>query len=157
MGLAQDLQAKTLELRKSRSDLAGGFQSALAFAQGFAKERGLAGGDATVNDGDAQRAIEKSIKMCRDTLDAAGEHTNTDGVLDRTVRELAAFEALLPEKVGEDDVRNAARTYIANHQLNQPGKDMGKVIGYLTDSFGAALDKPMAARIAREELAQVNA
>ena len=156
MGIAQDLNAKTLELRKARADIAGGFQSVQAFAQAFAKERGLKGGDTTVTDEDALRGIQRGIKMCRDTIEAAGPDNMTDGVLDRTERELVALEALLPEMASEDDVRNAARAYITNHQPD-PKKGMGQVIGHLSGAFGTALDKSMAARVAKEELAQINA
>ncbi len=154
MGIAQDLNAKTLELRKARSDIAGGFQSVQAFATAFAKERGLKGGDATVNDEDALRAIQRGIKMCNDTLEAVGvAHGTRDGGV--TQRELDELKALLPEMASEDDVRTAARTYIANHQPD-PKKGMGQVIAQLSGAFGTSLDKAMAARIAKEELAQVN-
>jgi uncharacterized protein YqeY len=159
MGLAQDLQSKTLELRKQRVDYAAGFQSVLGFAQASAKERGLKGGDGTVNDEDALRAIQKGIKICRDTLEQAGDHTNTDGVLDRTKRELAALETLLPQMASEDEVRDATRPFLTGYFANEgdPKKAMGVLMKHLSDHFGTTLDKSVASRVAREELNNVQA
>lgn len=146
MGLAQDLQARGLELRKQRSDIAPGFQTVLGFAQASAKERGLKGGDATVNDEDAQRAIQRGIKMCNDTLETAPGD-------DRTLRERAALEDLLPEMADEMEVRAEVGRFIGgNPQLIGDKKAMGEVMKFLNERFGASLNKAEASKIAREAL-----
>jgi uncharacterized protein YqeY len=144
MGIAQDLQKTTLELRKQRVVYAPGFQTVWGFAQASAKERGLKGGDANVNDEDALRAIQKGIKMNKDVLDILP----TDGVAQQ---ELAALEALLPQMATEDEVRAAAAQYVATNELDAK-KGMGQVMAHLSATFGTSLDKSMASRIAREAL-----
>ena len=157
MGLAQDLQKTTLCLRKERSEVAPGFQTVLGYAQASAKERGLKGGDATINDEDALRAIQRGIKMCKDTLASIDDASNANlEFKDRTRKELHQLEVLLPQMASEDAVRAAAREFVANNELDAK-KGMGQVMSHLASVFGTSLDKSMASRVAREELAQINA
>jgi uncharacterized protein YqeY len=149
MGLAQDLQTTTLYFRKERSELAPGFQSVMAFAQASAKERALKGGDPTVNDEDALRAIQRGIKMCKDTLEAAGD-AESDSIL-RTRKELHQLELLLPAMASDDEVRAAAEKFVAENEID-PKKGMGQVMAHLTATFGTSLNKSEASRIAREAL-----
>lgn len=158
MGIAQDLNAKTLELRKQRSDIAGGFQLVQGFAQATAKERGLKGGDATVNDEDALRAIQKGIKTCRDTLEVSGPANATDGVVERTQRELYALEALLPKMASDDEMEASVTDFLArNPDLALSKGVMGAIMKHLMDTFGTALDRGRASQIAKSATAQLNA
>lgn len=152
MGIAQDLQTKTLELRKQRSDIAPGFQSVLGLAQASAKERGLKGGDATVNDEDALRAIQKGIKINQDTLATIDGGADVSlSFIERTERELKELKALLPQMASEAEVRAAAEEFVASNELDAK-KGMGQVMAHLSAKFGTSLDKAIASRIAKESL-----
>ena len=134
MGVALALNAKTLELRKTRDELAPAFQSVQGFAQASAKERGLKGGDASVNDEDALRAIQKGIKQSRDTvqqLEASGGQQSD--LYERSVREVQLLESLLPTMASAEEVEaeaNAAMSQldsINQHRLTEVHRYLSSV------------------------------
>ena len=148
MSIAQNLQATTMELRKARSEIAPGFQSVLGFAQASAKERGLKGGDATINDEDALRAIQKGIKMCRDTIAMAGNIINDS--VQRTSKELSALESLLPQMASEDEVIESISVFLkANPEVAKSKGVMGAIMKHLMDTFGTSLDRGKASQLAK--------
>ena len=144
MSIAAALNAKTVELRKSRDELAGALQSVQALATASGKERGLKGGDATVNDDDALRAINKAIKMVRDTLSLAPEDA-------KPLRELSILEALLPAQASEDDILAEIEAFKTTDE-DRSGKFIGKAMAHLTAKFGAALDKSKASSLVKQSL-----
>ena len=152
MGLAQDLQKAALDHRKQRSEVAPGLQTVLTYAQASAKERGLKGGDAAVNDEDALRAIQRGIKMCKDTLGVIADR-GIQPTNDKVQRELEVLEALLPEMASEEEVRAAAQAFVSQNELDAK-KGMGQVMAHLSQKFGTSLDKSQASRIAKEALVQ---
>lgn len=154
MGVAQALNAKTLELRKTRDELAPSFQSVSGFAQASAKERGLKGGDASVNDEDALRAIQKGIKQVRDTLEQLGtDEGRQSDLYKRSTRELAELEALLPQMASDDEVEAEARAFQSELTVDLVGmKRMGPTMAHLQTRFGTALDKGKASAIVKQLL-----
>lgn len=159
MGIAQDLNAKTLELRKTRSDIAPGFQSVLSLAQASAKERGLKGGDATVNDEDALRAIQKGIKINQDTLATIDGGADVSlSFISRIERELSALEALLPKMASDDEMEASVTDFLARHpDVAQSKSAMGAIMKHLMDTFGTSLDRGRASQVAKSATAQLNA
>lgn len=137
MSILAALNAKTLELRKTRDPLAGSFQGVQAIATAFAKERAIKDGTdlalVKANDDDALRAIQKSIKQVKDTLALKPDHQ-------QSIDELATLEALLPQMASEDEIRGTAEAFIAtlpDHSMKQ----MGGVMAHLMQTFGTSLDK----------------
>jgi uncharacterized protein len=141
-------------LRKSRDELAPAFQSIQGFANASAKERGLKGGDASVNDEDALRAIQKGIKQVSDTLSQlnTSEGQETD-LYKRSTRELAELEALLPAMASDAEVEAEAKAAQSKLDPNLTGmKRMGPTMAYLQEKFGTSLDKARASGIVKQLL-----
>lgn len=155
MGVALALNTKTLDLRKNRDELAPAFQSVQGVAKASAKERGLKGGDATVNDEDALRAIQKGIKQSRDTiqqLEASGGQESD--LYKRSVREVALLESLLPKMASAEEVEAEANAALSKLDPSLTGmKRMGPMMAHLSDTFGTSLDKGMASGILKKLLA----
>lgn len=154
MGVAQALNVRTLELRRNRDELAPAFQSVQGFAQASAKERGLKGGDASVNDEDALRAIQKGIKQVRDTLSQldTDEGRQTD-LYTRSKRELTELEALLPQMASDEEVQAEAQAIQSKLDPNLAGmKRMGPTMAHLQEKFGTSLDKSRASGIVKQLL-----
>lgn len=148
MSILAALNAKTLELRKTRDPLAGSFQAVQALATANAKERAIKAGQdlSTVkaDDEDALKGIQKAIKQVRDTLSLAP----TD---EKSLRELEILESLLPKMASEDEIRGEAETFIATLP-EKTMKQMGGVMAHLAVTFGTSLDKAKASAIVKQAL-----
>jgi len=142
------LNAKTLELRKGRDELAGSFQAVQALATANAKDRVIkAGGDlstVTVEEADAVSAIQKAIKQVRDTLSLVP----TDA---KSLRELEILESLMPKQPSEDELRGEAESFAAGLEVKSM-KQMGALMAHLASVFGVALDKSKASSVAKSVL-----
>jgi uncharacterized protein YqeY len=138
------LNAKTLELRKTRDPLAGSFQGVQALATASAKERAIKAADlenVKPTDDDALRAIQKSIKQVKDTLALKPDHQPS-------LNELALLESLLPQMASEDEIRGEAESFIRT--IPQPSmKQMGVTMTHLTAVFGTSLDKGKASQVVK--------
>lgn len=148
MSVLANLNAKTLELRKGRDELAGRFQAVQALAIASAKERARVAGDPQayeVVEDDAIKAVQKAIKIARDTLAIAPNDALSQ-------REAETLEALLPQAASEDEIRAEAQAILASMEEVSKGA-MGDIMKALNAKFGAALDKSKASQIAREVLA----
>lgn len=149
MSVLAALNAKTLELRKSRDPLAGALQSVQAMATANAKERAVkAGADLSTvkaDDEDALRAVQKGIKQVKDTLALKPDH-------EASQKELEILEALLPRMASEDEIRGEAES-IVNALPEKNMKQMGGVMAHLTTVFGTSLDKAKASAVVRSLLA----
>ncbi len=150
MSVAKALSDRTLELRKARDEIAPGFLTVQGFAQASAKERGLKGGDAAISDEDALRAVMKGIKMCRDTLALSDEGSGAAIAFnERISRELKELEALLPQMATDDEVKNAAATFLSTYDEKNM-KLMGPTMTYLNGLYGTSLDKAKASGIIKQ-------
>ena len=148
MSILAALNAKTLELRKTRDPLAGSFQAVQALASASAKERAIKEGadfsTVQADEEDAVRAIQKSIKQVKDTLALAP----TDA---KSLRELEMLEAFLPKQPSEDELRGEAESFVATLP-EKSMKQMKEVMGHLVGTFGASLDKSKASAVAKAVL-----
>lgn len=148
MSILAALNAKTLELRKGRDELAGSFQAVQALATANAKDRVIkAGGDlstVTVEEADAVSAIQKAIKQVRDTLSLVP----TDA---KSLRELEILESLMPKQPSEDELRGEAESFAAGLEVKSM-KQMGALMAHLASVFGVALDKSKASSVAKSVL-----
>lgn len=149
MSILAALNARTLELRKGRDELAGSFQAVQALATANAKERTIkAGGDLSTvkaDEQDAIAAIQKSIKQVRDTLALVP----TDA---KSLRELEMLEALLPKQPTEDEIRGEVEAFIAKHD-ERPKGFIGVIMKHLVEVYGPALDKGKVSPIINKALA----
>lgn len=145
MSILAALNAKTLELRKSRDPLAGSFQGVVSLATALAKERAIKEGTdlslVKANDEDALRAVQKSIKQVNDTLALKPDH-------EQSINELATLEALLPRMASEDEIRGEAEAYV-NALPERNMKQMGGAMAQLTKVFGTSLDKAKASQVVK--------
>lgn len=145
MSVLAALNAKTLELRKSRDPLAGALQGVQAIATANAKERAVkAGADLSTvkaDDDDALRAVQKGIKQVKDTLALKPDH-------EASLKELEILEALLPQMASEDQIRGEAESLIAALPERNM-KQMGGVMAGLTKTFGTSLDKGKASAVVK--------
>lgn len=150
MSILAALNAKTLELRKGRDELAGSFQAVQALATANAKERAIKEKTdlATVkaDEQDAISAIQKSIKQVRDTLALVP----TDA---KSLRELEMLEALLPKQPSEDEIRGEVESFINAHEGDRPKGFIGVIMKHLVEIYGPALDKGKASPIINKALA----
>lgn len=148
MSILAALNAKTLELRKTRDPLAGSFQGVVALSTALAKERAIKEGTdlalVKANDEDALRAVQKSIKQVKDTLALKPDHQ-------QSLDELATLEALLPQMASEDEIRGEAESFIVSLPEKNM-KQMGAVMAQLTKTFGTSLDKGKASAIVKAAL-----
>lgn len=147
MSVLAALNAKTLELRKSRDPLAGALLGIQSQATAFAKENAIKAGDlasAKTTDDDALRAIQKGIKQVKDTLALKPDH-------EASQKELEILEALLPKMASEDEIRGEAESVI-NALPEKNMKQMGGVMAHLSTVFGTSLDKAKASAVVRSLL-----
>lgn len=157
MSIAEALKAKTLELRKSRDEVAPGLQRVLSLAQGYAKERGLKVGDITtpINDDEAVRAINTNIKQLNDTIEQLGDSGKGSDLYVRSVKEREILESLLPKMVSDEEVAQETRQFIlAQDRSAVSMKLMGAIMKHLQDKFGLTLNKATASNIVKAELSK---
>jgi uncharacterized protein YqeY len=140
-----ELNAKTLELRKSRDPLAGALLSVQSAATANAKERAVKAkqdlSTVKADDEDALRAIQKGIKQVQDTLSHKPDHADS-------LRELEILEGLLPQMASEDEIRGEAESFIATLPERNM-KQMGGVMAHLAATFGTSLDKGKASGVVK--------
>lgn len=148
MSILAALNAKTLELRKSRDELAGSFQAVQSSATAIAKERvRVAGGDfstVTATDVDATSAIQKAIKQVNDLLAIKADDA-------KGLRELEILQSLLPKQPSEDEIRQTVDSYLVGKDKAQKGL-IGGVMKHLGEVYGPALDRGKASGIANAAL-----
>ena len=154
MSILKALNSKTMELRKSRDELAGSFQAVQGFATATSKERGLKTGNFEVTDEDALRAVQKSVKQVRDTLGQLEEGNGQSTPLyARSKRELAELETLLPKMADDGEVTRVVQAFIGTlDPATVSMKSMGGVMAHLQETFGTNLDKGRASAIVKNAL-----
>lgn len=67
-------------------------------------------------------------------------------------REAEHLEEYMPEQAGEEEIRAAVESFVAEHGLSGP-QAMGRVMGAMMQHFGARADGATVNRIARDVLA----
>jgi uncharacterized protein YqeY len=92
--------------------------------------------------------IKKSIKVLEEQAELA-EKADRSSI--EFVIQSEYLKTLLPTQLTELEIRVSVRNAIVETK-SESIKDMGKVMGYLKDAFGSALDMKVASKMVREEL-----
>jgi len=105
---------------------------------------------APLSDDEILGIITKQVKQLRESL-ADFQRSGRQDLVDKTEAEIAILSEYLPEQLSADEVRDLARTVIA--QVGAQGaKDMGKVMGPLMAQVRGRADGKMVQQIVRELL-----
>lgn len=103
-------------------------------------------------DEDAVLAVvQKQAKQRRESIDEYRRAGRSD-LVDREEAELRILETYLPAQASDDDIRDAARTAIADTGASGPA-DLGKVMPVLMQQFAGRADGKRVNAIVRELLA----
>lgn len=104
-----------------------------------------------VTDDDVIDVVRKGIKRRRESIEMYVKGGRTD-LADKERSESAVLEAYLPAQVGEDEIRTAVRAAIAAGATS-----MGPLMGVVNPQFKGRTDGSLVSRIAKEELAALQA
>lgn len=99
-----------------------------------------------LSDAEVSDVLRKGIKKRRESIEMYDKASRAD-LADRERAEVAALEKYLPANVGDDEIRAAVRTIIAEGATN-----MGAVMGKANPMFKGRADGSTISRIAKEEL-----
>lgn len=97
---------------------------------------------------DIAAVIQREVKQCRETLDFARQAGRADQVAEHE-EQLAILEGLLPQALGEDELREAIRAIAAETGATS----LGPVMKALGERFAGRYDGKVASTLAREILA----
>lgn len=103
------------------------------------------------SDEDVVDVLRKGIKRRRESVEMYEKGGRQD-LADKERAEAAALEKYLPAQVSEDEIRAAVRAAIAGGATA-----MGPLMGRVNPQFKGRTDGSVVSRIAREELAAVQA
>lgn len=104
-----------------------------------------------LTDDDVIDVVRKAIKRRRESIEMYEKGGRQD-LADKERAEAAALEQYLPAQVGEDEIRAAVRSAIAGGATA-----MGPLMGRVNPQFKGRADGSVISRIAKEELAAVQA
>lgn len=102
-------------------------------------------------DEDVIDVLRKGIKRRRESVEMYEKGGRND-LADKERAEVAALEQYLPAQVSEDEIRAAVRDAIAGGATS-----MGPLMGRVNPQFKGRTDGSVVSRIAKEELAAVQA
>lgn len=102
-------------------------------------------------DEDVIDVLRKGIKRRRESVEMYEKGGRND-LADKERGEAAALEQYLPAQVSEDEIRAAVRAAIASGATS-----MGPLMGRVNPQFKGRTDGSVVSRIAKEELAAVQA
>ena len=103
-----------------------------------------------IDDEMCMRALRGALKGQEETLRLIEEAGQTDRVQEVKTK-IGLIKNLMPEMVGEFEVRAAVQDMIDNRDPNEISKGfMGVIMKALNNKFGTSLDRSMASRIAKE-------
>lgn len=91
--------------------------------------------------------LEKQAKQRKDSIEQY-EAGNRADLADREKAELALIETYLPEKMGDNEVREVARKVIAGNK----GADFGRIMGAIMNDLKGKADGGTVQRIVKEEM-----
>jgi uncharacterized protein YqeY len=103
------------------------------------------------SDEDVVDVLRKGIKRRRESVEMYEKGSRQD-LADKERAEAAALEQYLPAQVSEDEIRAAVRAAIAGGATS-----MGPLMGRVNPQFKGRTDGSVVSRIAKEELAAVQA
>ena len=106
------------------------------------------GRDAT--EPEINACIERLLKQTRETLELS-RTTNDDARTATLATQVEALENLLPQKIAGDTLATLIDRVVSETGATTK-RDMGRVMGRLTELTAGAFDKPAAAAILKERL-----
>ena len=103
-----------------------------------------------IDDEMCMRALRSALKGQEETLRLIEEAGQSDRVQEVKTK-ISLIKNLMPEMVGEDDIREAVLNLIGERTTSElPKGFIGVIMKELNTKFGTALDRSMASRIAKE-------
>ena len=113
-------------------------------------EKGQSTGKDRVEDSDILALLQKMIKQRRESVEIY-KQGGREELAEQEAQEIAIIEEFLPQQMGEDEIRDAARAVVA--ELGATGlKDMGRVMGALKVKYTGQMDFSKASAMVKEAL-----
>ncbi len=104
-----------------------------------------------ITDADVDAMLKRTIKQTKETLDGSIKAGNNQERTDTLTEQVAILESYLPKQVSGDELVELIDATLAQTGASTK-KDMGKVMGALTQATGGNFDKAAAAKILGEKL-----
>lgn len=105
-----------------------------------------------ITDADVDAMLKRTIKQTKETLEGSIKAGNDQERTDRLTQQVEILEGYLPKQVSGDELMA-----LIDEVLNETGaatkKEMGKVMGALTQKTGGNFDKAAAAKELQSRLA----
>lgn len=113
-------------------------------------EKGHSTGKDRVEDGEILALLQKMIKQRRESVEIYTQGGRTE-LAEQEAAEIAIIEEFLPQQMGEDAIRAAAKAVVA--ELGATGlKDMGRVMAALKEKYTGEMDFSKASAMVKEAL-----
>lgn len=100
-----------------------------------------------LSDDDVMAVLTKQAKQRRDSIDQFEKGGRSD-LAEKEKKELAMIEKFLPEKMGEDEIREIVKKKVAEN----PDADFGRVMGAVMGELKGQADGGTVQKIVKEEL-----
>ncbi len=104
-----------------------------------------------IEDADVDAMLKRVIKQTKETLDGSIQAANNQERTDMLTEQVAILESFLPKQVSGDELLALIDEVLAETGASTK-KDMGRVMGALTQKTGGNFDKPAAAKALGQRL-----
>ena len=105
-----------------------------------------------ITEADITAQVKRSLKQTSETLEMSEKAANNPERTENLKEQVAALESLLPEQVSGEALTALIEQTIAELDATSK-KDMGRVMGALTEATNGNFDKPAAAQEVGKRLA----
>ncbi len=105
-----------------------------------------------ITDADVDAMLKRVIKQTKETLDGSIKAGNNQERTDRLAEQVSILESYLPKQIAGDELLALIEEVLAETGATTK-KDMGRVMGALTQRTGGNFDKPFAAKEVGSRLA----
>jgi uncharacterized protein YqeY len=143
----EDLRAAMLSGDKAKTDILRVLKSAFLY-----EALNTGSQDKTITDEQAQKVLAKEAKKRAEAAELYKQAGHQERY-DNETNELKVIESYLPEQMSEADLKALVDRTIAEMGVSSQA-DMGRVIGAVRQSTGAAADGALIAKLVREALSQ---
>lgn len=106
-----------------------------------------------ITDADVDAMLKRTIKQTKETLDGSIKAGNDQERTDRLTEQVEILESYLPKQVSGEELIALIEEVLAETGAATK-KEMGKVMGTLTQKTGGNFDKAQAAKELQSRLAQ---
>lgn len=144
MSVLENLKTISMDLRKKHDPLGSFLNSVVSEVKNLAKADTKNGVTPNMNDDYAVRAIRTCIKQQDDFLAIVGPASNGAAVASKKKEILLS---LLPVSPSTEDLNRDIADYIRTESLLLDRTSIGKIMKYLSEKYGAALDKSVASKL----------